>query len=60
MNWTAIWVTFKLACLTAGVLLVVGLPIAYWLTFSRRAVVDGLNAAVLEKKMKKEQEKRKK
>ncbi len=35
MNWTAIWVTFKLASLTAGVLLVVGLPIAYWLTFSR-------------------------
>jgi molybdate transport system permease protein len=32
----AIWVTFKLACLTAGVLLVVGLPIAYWLTFSKR------------------------
>ena len=35
MNWTAIWVTFKLASLTAGVLLVVGLPIAYWLTFSK-------------------------
>ena len=26
----AIWVTFKLASLTSGVLLVVGLPIAYW------------------------------
>ena len=36
MNWLAIWVTFKLACLTASVLLVVGLPIAYWLTFSKR------------------------
>jgi molybdate transport system permease protein len=35
MNWTAIWVTFKLASLTAGVLLIVGLPIAYWLTFSK-------------------------
>ncbi|MBU6481031.1 MAG: molybdate ABC transporter permease subunit [Nitrospirae bacterium] len=35
MNWTAIWVTFKLASLTAAVLLVVGLPIAYWLTFSK-------------------------
>ena len=34
MNWIAIWVTFKLASLTACVLLVVGLPIAYWLTFS--------------------------
>ncbi|MBU6433173.1 MAG: molybdate ABC transporter permease subunit [Nitrospirae bacterium] len=35
MNWTAIWVTFKLASLTSAVLLVVGLPIAYWLTFSK-------------------------
>src|SRR5262249_16897403 len=35
VNWLAIWVTFKLACLTAGVLLAVGLPIAYWLTFSK-------------------------
>ena len=35
MNWIAIWVTFKLACLTSTALLVVGLPIAYWLTFSK-------------------------
>ncbi|MBA5865430.1 MAG: molybdate ABC transporter permease subunit [Nitrospira sp. CR1.3] len=35
MNWTAIWVTFKLASLTAVALLVIGLPIAYWLTYSR-------------------------
>ena len=35
VSWTAIWVTFKLASLTAGVLLVIGLPIAYWLTFSK-------------------------
>lgn len=35
MNWTAIWVTFKLASLTAAALLVIGLPIAYWLTFSK-------------------------
>ena len=35
MNWIAIAVTFKLALLTAAVLLVVGLPIAYWLTFSK-------------------------
>ena len=35
MNWTAIWVTFKLASLTASALLVIGLPIAYWLTYSR-------------------------
>ena len=35
MNWTAIWVTVKLASMTAATLLVVGLPIAYWLSFSR-------------------------
>jgi molybdate transport system permease protein len=35
VNWTAIWVTFKLASLTAAALLVIGLPLAYWLTFSR-------------------------
>ena len=34
MNWIAIWVTFKLASLTAGALLVLGLPIAYWLAYS--------------------------
>jgi len=35
VNWTAIWVTFKLASLTAGALVVIGLPIAYWVSFSR-------------------------
>ncbi len=36
VNWTAIWVTFKLASLTAVALVILGLPIAYWVTFSRR------------------------
>ncbi len=35
MNWTAIWVTCKLASLTSIALLVIGLPIAYWLTYSK-------------------------
>lgn len=35
VNWIAIWVTFKLAGLTALILLAVGLPIAYWVSFSR-------------------------
>jgi len=35
LNWIAIWVTCKLAGLTALALLFVGLPIAYWLSFSR-------------------------
>lgn len=36
MNWTAIRLTLELAVLTAVILLVVGLPIAYWITYSRR------------------------
>ena len=35
VNWIAIWVTCKLAGLTALALLVVGLPIAYWISLSR-------------------------
>ena len=35
MNWTAIGVTFQLAGLTALILLAVGLPLAYWVSFSR-------------------------
>ncbi len=35
MNWTAIALTLQLATLTALILVVVGLPIAYWLSFSR-------------------------
>ncbi|MBM4133985.1 MAG: molybdate ABC transporter permease subunit [Nitrospira sp.] len=35
MNWTAILVTLKLATLTALILVLIGLPLAYWLAFSR-------------------------
>lgn len=35
MNWIAIGVTLKLATLTAVILLVIGMPIAYWVSFSR-------------------------
>ena len=35
MNWEAIFLTFRLALLTSMALLVLGLPIAYWLAFSR-------------------------
>src|SRR3989304_5360555 len=35
MNWIAIGVTLKLAMLTALLLVVIGLPIAYWVSFSR-------------------------
>ena len=35
MNWVAIALTLKLATLTALVLIAIGLPLAYWLSFSR-------------------------
>lgn len=35
VNWTAIGLTVELAGLTAMILLVVGLPLAYWITYSR-------------------------
>jgi molybdate transport system permease protein len=35
MNWEAIMLTLKLAGLTAVILMAVGTPIAYWLTYSR-------------------------
>ncbi len=35
MDWTAIWLTLKLATCTTAVLFVVGLPLAYWLATTR-------------------------
>ena len=35
MNWQAVALSLKLALSTAGILLVVGLPMAYWVTFSQ-------------------------
>jgi molybdate transport system permease protein len=35
MDWQAFWLTIRLAVLVAAVLVVLGLPIAYWLAFSR-------------------------
>jgi molybdate transport system permease protein len=34
MDWTAIILSLRLAALVSAILLVIGLPIAYWLTFS--------------------------
>lgn len=50
MNWTAIWVTLKLAGLTATALVLIGLPIAYWVSFSRwrwKFVVESIVALPL-------------
>jgi molybdate transport system permease protein len=35
VEWTAFWVTVKLAALTTGILLVLGLPLGYWLASAR-------------------------
>jgi molybdate transport system permease protein len=47
MDWTAAWLTFRLAAATALILLVVGLPLAYWLATTRwrgRFVVEAVVA----------------
>jgi molybdate transport system permease protein len=36
MNWQALWLTIRLATLVAAVLLVLGLPLAYWIAYSRQ------------------------
>ena len=36
MDYQAIWLSIRLASLTAVILLAIGMPLAYWLTFSRR------------------------
>ncbi|HYA25943.1 MAG TPA: molybdate ABC transporter permease subunit [Terriglobales bacterium] len=35
MDWQAFWLTIKLAVLVAVILVMIGLPIAYWITYSR-------------------------
>jgi molybdate transport system permease protein len=36
MDWQAIWLSVRLASAATAILLVVGMPLAYWLTFSPR------------------------
>jgi molybdate transport system permease protein len=50
MDWTAIALSLRLAAIVSAVLLVIGLPIAYWLTFSSsrwRFVVESIVALPL-------------
>lgn len=35
MNWQAFWLTVRLAAIVSATLLVVGIPIAYWLAYAR-------------------------
>src|SRR5258705_5865216 len=36
MDWTALWLSVRLAAATTLVLLAIGIPIAYWIVFSPR------------------------
>ncbi len=36
INWQAFWLTVELAVVVSAILLVVGLPLGYWIAFSRR------------------------
>jgi len=35
MNWQAFWLTIRLAVLVSALLFAVGLPVAYWIAYSR-------------------------
>ena len=45
-DWAPIFLTFKLAIVTTALLLVIGIPLAYWLAFSRRKIKYPLEALV--------------
>ena len=36
MNWPAIWLSLRLAAIVCFILLVLGIPVAYWIAFSHR------------------------
>jgi len=36
MDWQALWLTARLAAIVSGILLVIGVPLAHWMVFSRR------------------------
>jgi len=49
-DWQPLWLTFKLATITTLILLAIGVPLAYWLTFSRvrfKSVFEALVAMPL-------------
>lgn len=46
MDWTAVWLTLRLALATTIILFVVGLPVAYWLATTRSAARHVIEAFV--------------
>ncbi len=45
-EWQSLWLTLKLATYTSGILLVIGMPLAWWLAFSRCRCVSLVSAVV--------------
>ncbi len=46
MDWTAVWLSLKLAACTTLILCLIGLPLAYWLAVSRRRFTFLVEAVV--------------
>src|SRR3979411_587045 len=46
IDWEAFWLTLQLAAVVAAILLVLGLPLAYWIAFSRWRLKFLIEAAV--------------
>src|ERR1700737_2773353 len=46
IDWETFWLTLELAAVVSAILLVLGLPIAYWIAFSRRRWKFLVEAAV--------------
>jgi len=46
LDWTALWLTFRLAAIVSAALLVIGLPIAWWIAFSRNRLSFLVEAVV--------------
>ena len=47
MDWQAFWLTIRLAAVVTALLLVLGLPLAYWIAFSRwrwKFLVEAIDA----------------
>lgn len=46
IDWTPVWLTLQLAALTTAILLIVGTPLAWWLSQTRCALRDWVGAIV--------------
>jgi molybdate transport system permease protein len=47
MDFTSLWLSFKLASITTVILLILGIPLAKWLAFSKHKLVPLINSIVV-------------